>query len=155
MNLNDQESYNCIECGERVKKYNQFIHDIKCQTIKIQKNKFLCEFCFKWINLPEKEDHLQCHEIEQREIAEIINRERNCKKNKGLNNETIEKFPVSKIKNIHELSENNKKCLICLDEFINNQDSIILPCIHIFHSNCIKKWMKRENFCPLCKNKII
>ena len=60
-----------------------------------------------------------------------------------------------KIKNVNELSENKRNCMICLDEFKNGQKSIILPCIHIFHSECIKNWMKREKFCPLCKNKMV
>ena len=152
MNSNEEESYYCKECGEIVEKNNKFMHDIKCQTMNFQKNKFICEFCSKWINLTEKEDHLQCHELEQREI-EIINQERNKKKNKGKINEIIKKYPITTIKNINELSEDKKKCLICLEEFQNNQKTIILPCIHIFHYECINKWMK--NFCPLCKYKII
>ena len=59
-----------------------------------------------------------------------------------------------KIKDPKKLSENKKQCLICLERFIKGQDSIILPCLHIFHSSCIKKWISIKNFCPLCKQKI-
>ena len=159
------ELYRCMECGEMIERSNQFMHDIKCQANK-NKNRqeeFICEICFRPVKLIDKEEHLHCHELERRNILEIINMQTNNNRissnkklsNKGLDYETIENYPVSKIKNINDLSENKKKCLICLDEFKNGQKTISLPCTHLFHSECIKKWMKQENFCPLCKNKII
>ncbi len=26
-----------------------------------------------------------------------------------------------------------------------------MPCSHLFHENCIIKWLLQKNFCPLCK----
>ena len=72
----------------------------------------------------------------------------------GLDDFIIQTYPTSKIKEINHLDEDKKKCLICLENFKIGDDSIILPCIHIFHSECIKKWMKNKNACPICKNKI-
>jgi len=63
-------------------------------------------------------------------------------------------YIISKIKNPKKLSENKKKCLICLEKFRKGEESIILPCLHLFHSTCIKKWIKIKDFCPLCKNAI-
>ena len=60
-------------------------------------------------------------------------------------------YIISKIKDPKKLSENKKQCLICLEKFRKGEESIILPCIHLFHSNCILKWMKFKDFCPLCK----
>lgn len=74
--------------------------------------------------------------------------------NDGLDEDIIETIPISKIKSITNLSEEKKKCLICLEDYKIGDDSIILPCIHIFHAECIKKWMKKQNICPICKNKI-
>ena len=52
---------------------------------------------------------------------------------------------------VDKLEESNKKCVICLEHF-NNCDKIIsLPCVHIYHSDCIKKWLLENNFCPICK----
>ena len=73
----------------------------------------------------------------------------------GIDENIIKTFQVSKIKDISKLDEDKKKCCICLENFIINDETMILPCIHIFHSNCIKKWLKRQNICPICKNKII
>ena len=37
----------------------------------------------------------------------------------------------------------------------NEKDNIsVLKCGHMFHSNCIKKWMERKKECPLCRQKI-
>jgi len=74
--------------------------------------------------------------------------------NEGLDQITIESLPFSRIKDINKLDEEKKKCLICLENFKQGEYTIILPCIHIFHSDCIKKWMEKKNVCPLCKFKI-
>ena len=74
--------------------------------------------------------------------------------NEGLDHATIERFPISKIKDVNKLDEEKKKCLICLEIFKEGDNTIILPCIHIFHSDCIKKWLQKQKVCPLCKYKI-
>ena len=53
------------------------------------------------------------------------------------------------------------ECSICLEEF-SEQDPISyitpLPCrdttLHIFHTSCIKSWLRKENKCPLCKEEV-
>ena len=43
----------------------------------------------------------------------------------------------------------SKICSICLE--LNN-DSVMLPCYHCFHEECIGKWlMKKSVNCPMCK----
>ena len=73
----------------------------------------------------------------------------------GIDDNTIKTYPVSKIKDISKLTDEKKRCCICLENFKKNDEIMNLPCVHIFHSNCIKKWMKRQDICPICKNKII
>ena len=46
----------------------------------------------------------------------------------------------------------NKQCLICLDNYEVEENLCYLPCFHLFHSDCIKTWIKKSNKCPLCKN---
>ena len=52
----------------------------------------------------------------------------------------------------------NEICPICLDNFRINNYFTILSCKHGFHIECIKKWIdgnfKKNNFCPICHNKI-
>ena len=72
----------------------------------------------------------------------------------GIDDDIINQYPTSKIKDISKLTEDKKRCSICLENFKNGDNSIILPCIHIFHGECIKKWMNKKNACPICKSKI-
>ena len=60
-------------------------------------------------------------------------------------------MPIIKIHGIDKLSEDKKNYVICMDNFIEGDYTISLPCIHIFHAKCIKKWLMRKKFCPICK----
>ncbi|XP_050893801.1 NEP1-interacting protein-like 2 [Lathyrus oleraceus] len=47
-------------------------------------------------------------------------------------------------------------CTICMDEFefddINETSNICtMPCSHVFHEQCIVKWLQTSNTCPLCR----
>ena len=75
--------------------------------------------------------------------------------NKRLDNKTIERFPISKIKDVNKLDEEKKKCLICLDNFKIGDNTIILPCIHIFHSDCIKNGWKKRIYAHFANIKLI
>ena len=60
----------------------------------------------------------------------------------------------SEVKDASKLDPNNKDCIICMEEFKNNEKIICLPCIHSFHSECIKSWFEGHNECPICKYKL-
>ena len=38
-----------------------------------------------------------------------------------------------------------------MEEFKNKEKVIMLPCIHNYHPDCIKDWLKNKNTCPICK----
>jgi len=41
-------------------------------------------------------------------------------------------------------------CMICLEEFEEEISTVArLPCDHIFHSDCMERWLRRDNRCPL------
>ena len=73
---------------------------------------------------------------------------------KGLNQNILDNLEISKMKNVEKLDEDKKKCTICLEYYQNGDDSIALPCIHIFHAECVKTWLRNNNTCPICKNEI-
>ena len=59
-----------------------------------------------------------------------------------------------KIKKCDVFSENKyhiNNCIICFEYFNENEEIIKLNCFHIFHSNCIEKWLTKNKFCPICK----
>ena len=43
------------------------------------------------------------------------------------------------------------ECSICLMEVNEGQNTILLPCGHMFHEECVKKWLEIHNTCPLCR----
>ena len=47
----------------------------------------------------------------------------------------------------------NDTCFICMDNFVNDDNCIKLKCNHIYHLNCIKKWIERSHNskCVICK----
>ena len=77
-------------------------------------------------------------------------------RNKNKDPNTIIKFlPVSKVKeikqNVEDNDNNNKKCVICLCEFEIGDQVSALPCLHVFHTECIASWIKKHLQCPICK----
>lgn len=44
-----------------------------------------------------------------------------------------------------------ESCSICLEGHTCQQVAVQLLCAHIFHSNCITEWFRRNHQCPLCR----
>jgi hypothetical protein len=45
----------------------------------------------------------------------------------------------------------NKECSICLTAYEFNDILRTLPCSHIFHKDCLDRWMRQSSYCPMCK----
>ncbi|KAL3727584.1 hypothetical protein ACJRO7_032337 [Eucalyptus globulus] len=52
------------------------------------------------------------------------------------------------------LSGEDGVCCICLSRYADNDELKELPCHHVFHVECIDKWLKINASCPLCKSEI-
>jgi len=61
----------------------------------------------------------------------------------------LNEFQYKHIKKYSQIKE--KKCSICLKNFKGADIIKEFPCKHIYHKNCILKWLKTSNICPLCK----
>jgi len=57
-------------------------------------------------------------------------------------------------KNIKKKDEVTETCAICMDDYEENQTVIIGDnCIHMYHKECLLKWMKaKHDFCPYCRS---
>ena len=61
----------------------------------------------------------------------------------------LDEFQFKHLKKYSALKED--KCPICLQKYKGADIIKEFPCKHIFHKNCIFKWLKSSNLCPLCK----
>ena len=43
-------------------------------------------------------------------------------------------------------------CSICLGNVHRKQWLLRLPCGHMFHAHCIRKWLEGSDECPMCRN---
>ena len=75
------------------------------------------------------------------------------KQKKGINNlaEILEERELTQ--SMLEKGE-QKNCSICLENFEVGEKIIYLPCFHYYHAQCIEKWVKNSDKCPLCNNEI-
>ena len=51
------------------------------------------------------------------------------------------------------MSDDCEVCCICLDEFKTYEPCVQLSCNHVFHTNCLQRYLLREDLgrCPLCR----
>ncbi|XP_038982129.1 uncharacterized protein LOC120110626 [Phoenix dactylifera] len=42
-------------------------------------------------------------------------------------------------------------CAICLEEFDVGIEVTRMPCMHVFHGDCLARWLERGHLCPLCR----
>ena len=57
-----------------------------------------------------------------------------------------------------KIEEMNQSCTICLENMNSINDLTMLPCQHIYHSQCINNWILNTDYndeCPLCKVQLI
>ena len=66
----------------------------------------------------------------------------------------LNELPETQIDDVTKLDTEKKNCVICLEDFKNGDKATVLPCIHLFHTNCIQSWLKTQDCCPICKFKL-
>ena len=62
----------------------------------------------------------------------------------------LDEFQFKHLKKYSALRED--KCPICLVKYKSSDIIKEFSCKHIFHKNCIFKWLKTSNVCPICKH---
>ena len=90
--------------------------------------------------------------IPHRHSHNNLGRQRRCKSKKNNNFNFLEESKINDEKLIK--NENVKKCTICLGDYKLGDKISYLPCFHLYHSKCIKKWLKYSKICPLCKKEV-
>ncbi|KAF8778799.1 E3 ubiquitin-protein ligase RNF165 like protein [Argiope bruennichi] len=60
-------------------------------------------------------------------------------------------LPTGMIMKCNENEDNLEKCTICLCEFEDDEDVRRLPCMHLFHIECVDQWLTTNKRCPICR----
>lgn len=53
------------------------------------------------------------------------------------------------------LPRGDEICVICLDDVEVGHRVRVLPCGHLYHSQCIRMWLRRKNSCPCCAERVV
>ena len=80
------------------------------------------------------------------------------------NNNTIDNINYKNVHNSNNIFKKNKFLKKIYSKIKNFLDSLknenvkkkymITPCDHVFHTQCLEKWMELKNECPYCRQKI-
>ncbi|XP_008216235.1 uncharacterized protein LOC100678661 isoform X2 [Nasonia vitripennis] len=78
-----------------------------------------------------------------------------CTLRGGATQESIEShtFPhtYKRVKDVENKEDTIEKCTICLSEFEENENVRRLPCMHLFHIDCVDQWLSTNSCCPICR----
>lgn len=73
-----------------------------------------------------------------------------------VSKEAIEKLKRFKMNEIY--CKKNEKgeleqpiCSVCQFDVKMEQETILVPCGHMYHSQCILAWFEQNNTCPVCR----
>ena len=105
--------------------------------------------------LRRNDEKLRKMEEEFNRIKEMLRSSRFIRINENDNemNDILNQLPMTIIGDINKLNDENKRCIICLEDFKNDDKIIYLPCFHLFHEKCITDWINmNKGFCPLCRS---
>ena len=85
--------------------------------------------------------------IEQRRLAHL---------SRGASQSCIEHNTLSHVykrtlRSSAEDEDTTEKCTICLCEFEDGEDVRRLPCMHLFHVQCVDQWLTTNKRCPICR----
>lgn len=45
-------------------------------------------------------------------------------------------------------------CMICFEEFEGGMEVTRMPCMHVFHGDCLTRWLESSRLCPLCRHQL-
>ena len=135
---------------------------------KLYGGKVIIPRCCKTIPFNYYKDEINCEEHCSKNqhcaiCLESLREEINIQDDNEIKNDVIEENN-SNNSNKHTFIERIKKiycigfCIKRINDIFNpvniRKKYMVTPCDHVFHSNCLEKWMEVKNECPYCKRRI-
>ncbi|CAH9083014.1 unnamed protein product [Cuscuta epithymum] len=76
---------------------------------------------------------------------------------RGLSQELISLLPVTKFKCgfFSRKRSRKERCVICQMEYKRGEKQINLPCKHVYHTGCGRKWLSINKACPICYSDVV
>ena len=66
---------------------------------------------------------------------------------------TIKSLPIKKYAEVK--TEDGAQCVVCREEFKDDQSIMQLPCKHYFcEDGCTVQWLKQHDNCPVCRARV-
>eukprot|EP00927_Polykrikos_kofoidii_P066019 TRINITY_DN61699_c0_g1_i1.p1 TRINITY_DN61699_c0_g1~~TRINITY_DN61699_c0_g1_i1.p1 ORF type:complete len:338 (-),score=23.68 TRINITY_DN61699_c0_g1_i1:34-1047(-) len=64
--------------------------------------------------------------------------------------DVLARFPILPASGVDTSTE----CPVCLASWHDSSSWMELPCRHLFHKTCIKRWLRRSCLCPVCRQDV-
>lgn len=62
---------------------------------------------------------------------------------------------IPRVEVTDEEIKNQLQCSVCWEDFRLNETVRKLPCLHIYHENCIVPWLDLHGTCPICRKSLV
>lgn len=71
----------------------------------------------------------------------------------GLDPSLLRSFPIVEYSNLKGRKDVTLECTVCLSEYTDSDTLRMLSvCHHVFHQDCIDKWLASRTSCPICRS---
>ena len=158
---NSKISFN--SCYSRIDKMEKQLKQLSEESEKMKKmleenrkmlriNKKMLEENHKKLEENRKllEENQKRSEENKKLLEELVKLLNDIDKPNNNSNEILEEIEIDE-KIANNINIENNKCIICLNNYMIHDKISYLSCLHLFHSRCIKEWLKISKKCPLCK----
>eukprot|EP00931_Biecheleriopsis_adriatica_P030671 TRINITY_DN18060_c0_g1_i1.p1 TRINITY_DN18060_c0_g1~~TRINITY_DN18060_c0_g1_i1.p1 ORF type:complete len:122 (-),score=18.93 TRINITY_DN18060_c0_g1_i1:23-388(-) len=62
-----------------------------------------------------------------------------------------EALPLRTVPPQVKAGHHQQTCAVCIEVFVAGDTQRVLPCTHVFHPECVDRWLSRRHDCPLCR----
>lgn len=70
-----------------------------------------------------------------------------------MNRHNYFRYPLHSVFIKRDKSEKLEDCVVCFTELASNLRR--LPCNHIYHRDCLAKWLALHSTCPTCRKPVL